>query len=203
MKVRREGEPAKAKRAGEDERAEGGAAKRVRGAVEEPQPDPPAITVPAAEDDVPDPATYTVITEVEFSAAPKSRQFCVLTLNLLEHSPELIKFLVMLEEKVGRVHLTFDRDERTYHEQFRDHVKEVFAANDLPPFDFEAYVAWPEVKLSIECVLEFITDNLDEHSFSKSLKMPTPEPNPQPWPFFHDCAVKSNEHWAIVVCSKD
>jgi hypothetical protein len=177
----------------------GGCEKR-KAAVEEKMP---TASLPR------DPARSTVITQVEFSAAPESRQFCELTLNLMEAYPELIEFLVMLQKNVGRVHLTFDSDERNYATQFKNHVETVFAANDLPPFDFKACVAWPKVKTQIGSLLEEITDKLDDHSFDKSLKMPkqsagTPDAEaPKPWPLFHDCDVKMNDHWAIVVCSKD
>ena len=207
---------AKVKREGEA--AAGGAAKRTatapekKGTATAPEEKSQAkfseINMPTMAD-FPESPQHTVITEVDMSAAPKSRQYCELTLNLMDGKDELICFLMMLEEKVGRVHLTFDRDENNYDKQFKDHVNEVFAANDLPPFDFKACEAWPKVWRQLCGLLLHINEQLDTHPFSESLKMPTPRAStpeakePKPWPYFHDCAVKWNMHWAIVICSKE
>jgi hypothetical protein len=151
-----------------------------------------------------DPARSTVITEVDYSAAPKSRQYCELTRNLMEGKDELVAFLVLLEEQVKQVHLTFDSNEGSFDKQFKDHVTEVFAANGLMPFDFKAYVAWPKVRTQIASLLVGIVDKLDVHPFSEAYKTPQLRaPGKEPWPFFHGEAVECGQHWAIVICSKD
>lgn len=147
-------------------------------------------------------------------ASPEWCQYCVLTRNLMENKDNLICFLMMLEDKVGWVHLTFSEDTQGYDKQLRAHIENVFANNNLPPFDFAACVAWPKVKKQISDLFEEIITIFREHGLEDSYKMPTgastlvallpkwrDTSKPPIWPFFQDSAVKQNMHWAIFLCS--